>query len=311
MLSFKMFLVFLGCSATPGREHIDTNCFQFWPRFPLFQKCVQKKENPNNLFYLKREHLIQNWKWFVWMCSRPAVADAVSFALRTLEIQKFEHSCYLRFTISHIHDNFDCNCIALCYTHCSNSIVAIHTWTYCNFEFTLRKFKNFAKYVFFVLYFCRIFLASQDAPEGTWVSQWVSEWLLANLTEDSGEWGYWFKVTTSRSPKTSGGDNSEQGQKYWRPLAPMAVMLLRCNRIPVAEFAGWSMVSSRQFARKSWELKLLLHLPLGNLKLPFLQWQLKVVHSQSYLVRPPICDHNFAPCVCDMAGSSFWVRSGW
>ena len=140
---------------------------------------------------------------------------------------------------------------------------------------------------------CAIFLSDifsvtrrsrRDVSES--VSQWVSEWLLANLTEDSGEWGYWFKVTTSRSPKTSGGDNSEQGQKYWRPLAPMAVMLLRCNKIPVAEFAGWSMVSSRQFARKSFELKLLLHLPLGNLKLPFLQWQLKVVQSQSYLVWP-------------------------
>ena len=215
---FKMFLVFFA-SATPGREHIDTNCFQFWPRFPLFQKCVQKKENPNNLFYLKREHLIQNWKWFVWMCSRPAVADAVSFALRTLEIQKFEHSCYLRFTISHIHDNFDCNCIALCYTHCSNSIVAIHTWTYCNFEFTLRKFKNFAKYVFFVLYFCRIFLASQDAPEGTWVSQWVIvsqlDWRLwwvrilnqsyhLKITKNQWGWQQWTGTKMLKTPCTDG-----------------------------------------------------------------------------------------------------------
>ena len=164
MLSFKMFLVFLGCSATPGREHIDTNRFQFWPRFPLFQKCVQKKENPNNLFYLKREHLIQNWKWFVWMCSRPAVADAVSFALRTLEIQKFEHSCYLRFTIwnwyIHIHDNFDCNCIVLCYTRCSNStvlqvsvLVATHKWAQFWIYAVSARIQECCDAIFFSCYF--------------------------------------------------------------------------------------------------------------------------------------------------------------
>ena len=146
-------------------------------------------------------------------------------------------------------------------------------------------------YIFFLL-----FLASQDALEV------MVRWL---------DWKLWWVRYQPNITKKQWSDQSEQGQIYRRALPPMAVMLLRCNRIPVEEFAGWSMVSSRQFARKSCELKLLLHLPLGNLKLPFLQWQLKVVHSQSYLVRPPICDHNFAPCVCDMEGSSFWVRSGW